>query len=189
MDDALATVSWPVRTERLTLRRAAPDDAEAVWTVRSQPGVDDYLARATGDLGGFAERFASRLDAAVIVELNGEVIGDLLVTIGDAWAQAEVEETAKGTEAELGWVLDPRRGGRGLATEAVDALLGLCFGPIGLRRVTAYCFADNTRSWRMMERLGMRREIIGRQDSLHRSGRWCDSFGYAMLADEWRARG
>ena len=34
----------------------------------------------------------------------------------------------------------------------------VCFVDLGLRRVTANCFADNEASWRLMERLGMRRE-------------------------------
>jgi RimJ/RimL family protein N-acetyltransferase len=36
-----------------------------------------------------------------------------------------------------------------------------------------------------MERLGMRREVHTVRDALHRSGRWLDSAGYALLADEW----
>jgi RimJ/RimL family protein N-acetyltransferase len=37
-----------------------------------------------------------------------------------------------------------------------------------------------------MERLGMRREAHTVSDSLHRSGRWLDGYGYALLAEEWR---
>ena len=54
--------------------------------------------------------------------------------------------------AELGWVLHPDYAGHGYATEAVRELLRLCFDELGLRRVTAGCFAANTASWRLMER-------------------------------------
>ncbi|HET8982464.1 MAG TPA: GNAT family protein, partial [Pedococcus sp.] len=94
---------------------------------------------------------------------------------------------ARGVQAELGWALDPERQGCGYATEAVEALIRLCFEDLGLRRVTANCFADNETSWRLMERLGMRRELHTRRESLHRSGQWLDGLGYALLADEWRA--
>ena len=50
------------------------------------------------------------------------------------------------------------------------------------------CFADNVPSWRLMERLGMRREEYAVRDSLHRSGEWLDGMTYALLADEWRSR-
>ena len=65
-------------------------------------------------------------------------------------------------------------------------LLRLCFTELGLRRVTANCFADNVASWRLMERVGMRREVSAVRESLHRSGAWLDSMGYALLAEEWR---
>jgi RimJ/RimL family protein N-acetyltransferase len=109
-----------------------------------------------------------------------------MVAIEDAWAQAEVAEQARGVQAELGWVLDPAVAGQGLATEAVQAVLRVCFVDLGLRRVTASCFADNVPSWRLMERLGMRRETHAVRESLHRNGEWLDGFGYALLADEWQ---
>ena len=118
---------------------------------------------------------------------SGPVIGDLMLAVGDGWAQAEVAAAARASEAELGWVLDPAYAGRGLATEAVRALLETCFTTLGLRRVTAQCFADNTASWRLMERLGMRRETHAVRESLHRELGWLDSFGYAVLAEEWCA--
>ncbi len=65
-------------------------------------------------------------------------------------------------------------------------LIRLCFEDLALRRVTANCFADNVASWRLMERVGMRREVHTVRDSLHRSGQWLDGLGYALLADEWR---
>jgi RimJ/RimL family protein N-acetyltransferase len=129
-----------------------------------------------------------RLAKTLVVELDGVVIGDLMLKIEDAWSQAEVADRAHGVQAELGWVLDPTHGGKGYATEAVQALVRICFEELGLRRVSANCFADNTASRRMMERLGMRLELRTTQDSLHRSGRWLDGLGYALLAGEWRAR-
>ena len=103
-----------------------------------------------------------------MVELDG-VIGDLMLAIEDAWAQAEVADQARGVQAELGWCIDPACSSP-TRTEAVGALVRLCFEDLGLRRVTANCFADNVSSWRLMERLGMRREVHTRRESLHRSG-------------------
>jgi RimJ/RimL family protein N-acetyltransferase len=82
-------------------------------------------------------------------------------------------------------VLDPAYTGHGYATEAVREMLRFCFEDLGLRRVIANCFADNSTSWRLMERVGMRREAHAVRDSLHRSGKWLDGYTYALLADEW----
>lgn len=103
----------------------------------------------------------------------------------DAWAQLDVADQARGTQAELGWVLDPVHTGHGYATEAVRELLRYCFQDLGVRRVTANCFLDNDTSWRLMERVGMRRELHAVGESLHRSGRWLDTLGYAILDEEW----
>jgi RimJ/RimL family protein N-acetyltransferase len=101
------------------------------------------------------------------------------------YAQHEVRQQAVGVQAELGWSFHPDDGGRGYATEAVRAAIECCFGPMGLRRVTANCFAGNSASWRLMERLGMRREAASVRNELHRSRGWQDSYSYALLADEW----
>jgi Acetyltransferase (GNAT) domain len=103
----------------------------------------------------------------------------------DAWAQLDVADQAHNTQAELGWVLDPAHTGHGYATEAVRELLRYCFQDLGVRRVTADCFLHNDTSWRLMERVGMRREHHAVRESLHRSGRWLDTVGYAVLKEEW----
>lgn len=51
--------------------------------------------------------------------------------------------------------------------------------------MTAACFAANEASWRLMERVGMRRETHAVRESLHRSGQWLDGLGYANLAEEY----
>jgi RimJ/RimL family protein N-acetyltransferase len=188
--NTLGVVSWPVSTERLTIRLPVEDDVDPTWVFRSSPDVHEWLTMGPAGYDEYRERFLSptRFAKTLVVEYDGRVIGDLMVSVEDAWAQAEVANQARGVQAELGWCFDPAYHGRGLATEAVGALLRLCFEELALRRVTANCFADNVASWRLMERLGMRREAHTKADSLHRSGAWLDGMTYALLADEWRSR-
>ena len=102
---------------------------------------------------------------------------------------AEIADRAQSVQADLGWTLHPDHTGHGYATEAVRAVLRICFEDLGLRRVTADCFTANEPSWRLMERLGMRRETHTIREALHRSGEWLDGYAYALLADEWRPTG
>jgi len=187
-DGPLAAVGWPVRTDRLLLRLPGPGDVEATWTFRQLPSVSHWLTSAPDTLEEYRAVFEHppRLAKALVVELDGVVIGDLMIAVEDAWAQTEIAEQARGVQAELGWVFSPDHGGRGYATEAVRELIRICFTDLGLRRVTANCFAGNEASWRLMERVGMRRELYTVRESLHRSGQWLDGIGYALLADEWR---
>jgi len=187
---SLDDVDWPVRTERLLLRRLGPADADAAWAYRRDPEVAAWLTRLPARREVFDEWFTSRevQDSTLVVEHDGVVVGDLYLKVKDAWSQQERALEALGTEAELGWVLSPEHQGRGYAGEALAALFGICFERLGLRRVTAACFSANEPSWRLMERLGMRREEHALRESLHRSGRWLDGMAYGLLADEWRAR-
>jgi RimJ/RimL family protein N-acetyltransferase len=183
----LDDLAWPLRTERLLIRRAAPSDAEAVWQYRRQDEVSRYMTRLPGALEEFRSSFAEpdRLAVTLIVERGDRIVGDLMIRVSAAWAQAEIAEQAQGTQAELGWAFDPAHHGHGYATEAARELLRLSFEDLGLHRVEALCFAVNERSWRLMERIGMRREIHAVAESLHRSGEWMDGLGYAMLDREW----
>lgn len=179
-----------MRTERLSIRPVTVDDAGAVWRYRQLSDVYDWITTAPADAEAFESYFAdpARQAVTLAVEQDGVVIGDLYLHVEDAWAQTEVKALAHRVQAEIGWAFDPAYGGRGLATEAVAALIGVCFSDLGLRRVVANCFTENTPSWRLMERLGMRRETHNVAESLHRSGRWLDGYGYALLAEEWLAR-
>ncbi|WP_372595053.1 GNAT family N-acetyltransferase [Actinotalea sp.] len=184
---ALDDIAWPVRTERLVLRTATPQDAGPTWDFRRLEPVNRWLTRTPQNLAEYREHFLDpeSLAVTVVVELDGAVIGDLMLRVEDAWTQAEVRGQGRAVHAELGWALHPDHTGRGYATEAVRELLRVCFHELGLRRVTASCFAANEASWRLMERVGMRRELHAVRESLHRSGDWLDVYGYALLAEEW----
>lgn len=188
MTSPLDAITWPVHTDRLTLRPATPNDLEATWQFRRLESVNHWITRAPATLEEYRTQFEApdSLDRTIVVQLDGEVIGDLMLKLEDAWAQAEIVEEARGVQAELGWVLHPDHAGHGYATEAVRELIRLCFEGLRLRRVTASCFAGNDASWRLMDRVGMRRELYTVRESLHRSGEWLDGVGYALLADEWR---
>jgi RimJ/RimL family protein N-acetyltransferase len=182
----LEDVRWPLRTERLTLRAARAEDADATWSYRSLPTVARWLTDLPTDPEAYRATFADpeRLRSTVIVERDGRLVGDFMLRLEDAWAQAEVADRARHAQAELGWVLDPAATGHGYATEAVEELIRFCVEDLHVRRVTATCFLENEASWRLMERVGMRRETHAVADSLHRDGRWLDTLGYAILAGE-----
>ncbi len=187
MDRSIDDVTWPVRTDRLQLRPMARPDVAAVFAYRRLPQVTEWVGTAVTDLATFTEQVLDPTSGThhLVVELDGSIVGDLMLDVQDAWAQREVADRATRTQGLLGWTFDPDHHGHGYATEAVAELLRLCFEDLGLRRVEAECFAANEPSWRLMERLGMRREIHSVAESLHRDHGWIDGLGYALLAEEW----
>jgi ribosomal-protein-alanine N-acetyltransferase len=89
-------------------------------------------------------------------------------------------------EAMIGYTIDPRYWRRGYTTEAAAELLRLGFADLGLHRITSRCTPRNVGSWRVMEKIGMRREGHEREAAWFKEA-WHDWLRYALLDHEWRA--
>lgn len=186
----LLDLPWPLRTGRTLLRPVHEDDLDPTWDYWRLPEVTRWLPAAPADLEAHRMRILDpeRTPHTLVVEADGVVVGELMLRVDDAWAQTEVAEDARDRHATLGYVMHPTAGGRGLATEAVRALLAVAFDRVdglGLHRVSADLFADNEASARLLERVGMRREAHLVRDALHRDLGWCDSLAYGVTAEEW----
>ncbi|HEX6813819.1 MAG TPA: GNAT family protein [Planctomycetota bacterium] len=86
---------------------------------------------------------------------------------------------------EIGYRLQVDAHRRGLGTEACTLLFDHLIGEIGVRKLVAYCVAENEASWRLLEKLGMQREALLREYTFL-DGQWRDEFVYGLLAREWR---
>lgn len=177
----------PIRTERLTLRRAVPADAPATARAWADAGYVEYLLNPEQNAAEVTFQNYQRtqpLDPAkphrmlaLAMEHEGTAIGNVVLFFDGA-----------GTSCmEIGWTLYPWAAGQGLATEAARAMLRLAFEHYGVRRVVANLDALNVRSAAMCERLGMRREVHRLADFWCK-GRWTDSYEYAILRSEWEAQ-
>ena len=180
-------LSLPMETDRLILRRYEDRDVGDILEYSRE--ADFWLARSldwtpTGDsVRAYFEAQADQLPEEspqwfnLMMELKSErkVVG--CVGIG-------VTNKEQG-QASIGWMLSCRYQGLGLATEAAHALVDFGFRSMGLHRIFARTGKANTRSWLLMERLGMRREAHFRQSHKVRD-EWDDEFVYAILAREWK---
>ena len=59
-------------------------------------------------------------------------------------------------DPEVGWLIDTRWQGKGLATEAGAACIEYAFRELGFERVVSICTAENAASRRVIEKLGFR---------------------------------
>ncbi|KQY42855.1 hypothetical protein ASD18_17875 [Cellulomonas sp. Root137] len=159
-----------IRTDRLTIRRFTASDGDALHGYLSQPEAvrfEPYGVQSRLQCHELAfDREGDESFWAVCRSSDDRLIGNLYLHRDDPHTYT------------LGYVFDPGQWGQGYATEACAALLDVCFRSWGAHRVTAGCSPDNTRSWRLLERLGMRREPSP-QDR--------DAYQYAVLEDEWSA--
>lgn len=190
MTDSPSPVTWPRRVGDLVLRPPTVDDVEPVLRWRNRPEVTRWLLRTTVSADDLRERLLGDPDPrdhSFVVLLGEERVGMGYLEVRDGMGQDGSHEHV-GAEALLGWNLSPDHWGRGYGTAIAAELLAIAFGELGVRRATAGCFADNTGSWRVMEKVGMRREQHGIEDSWHAELGWVDGYTYGVLRREWQAR-
>lgn len=175
-------------TNRLLMRPFVADDWREYADYHARPEVYAFLYRAAPAGTALRDQFDRVLRARF--ESDGDVFR-LAATLKDGGAIAgEVLlklASRDALQAELGYVFSPARAGRGYATEAAAAMLGIGFSTLGFHRIFARLDAANTGSVRVAERLGMRREAHLRENDRF-NGKWGDEYVYALLRSEWEER-
>lgn len=177
---------FPLETRRLRLRLHEHRDARELHAIYGRADVAEFLLEDPWTREDAERQVSGRMvktgfddggsALSLAIELDGGTIGDVAL-----WLTA-----ADRRIAEIGWVLDPAHGGRGLAAEAVRRVLDLAFGHYGLHRVEARMDARNDASSRLARRVGMVREAHLRKDWWNK-GEWTDTLVYGILAEDWRA--
>ncbi len=178
-----------LKTERLTIRDFCEDDWKDIAERTAQEEVALYMP---WDTNTWAERekIVNWIEEqrTLTFETVGRYLEFAIVLDEKNIGDVAIKRLAEGHEvAEVGWVLSREHQGRGYAAEATAALMDWCFRNLELHRMTSMCDAKNTASFKLMERLGMRREAHHVKSSLIK-GEWVDDLIYAVLRDEWLAR-
>jgi [ribosomal protein S5]-alanine N-acetyltransferase len=168
-----------IHTQRLTIRHLVPSDLQAVYSYVSDPQVMTYIPEGvfsesatqefvTTNSGDQATAFA------VVHTADQQLIGHILF---HNWFAPQT--------FELGWILHPAYQRQGYTTEAAAALMQYGFETLKLHRIIATCQPENAASYRVMEKLGMRREGWFQKCIYRGDGVWWSEFFYAMLEEEW----
>jgi RimJ/RimL family protein N-acetyltransferase len=179
------TVKERIETERLIIRRFRCDDWMDLYEYLSNEEVVRYEP-----YGVFSEEDCKKEAArrssdsafwAVCLKDSGKLIGNVY------FSRQEPEEFSNW---EIGYVFNSEYWGKGYAAESCRAVIDYGFRELNVRRIVAMCNPVNTQSWRLLERLKMRREghliknIFFEKDEQGRPV-WLDTYEYAILAEEW----
>jgi len=179
-----------LETERLVLRKFATDDFAAVhsyasctenliymlWGPNSEEQTRGFVAMA---IAKAEETPCLEYQFAAVMKSTGRLIGGCDIALS-------------GNEASLGWILHRDFWKQGYGAEMGRALVEFGFGELELRRVTATCDAENYGSYRVMEKIGMRREglfVEARPANRLSDKKYSDELSYAILKDEWETQG
>jgi RimJ/RimL family protein N-acetyltransferase len=150
----VSQVKGPVlRTERLLLRRWTDADRAAFHDLNSDPAVmaaiGPVMSRAESD--AFMNRIEQRFDehgfGLWCIDLDGESIG--FTGLAVPWFRDGVE---------VGWRVRSAYWGHGYAPEAARECLRFGFEQIALDEIISFTAASNTKSQRVMEKIGLVRD-------------------------------
>ena len=176
----------PLESPRLVLRRFVPEDVTALAGYRSDPEVFRFQSWESCSVEEAAAMVAQAreplapgkwLQIAFALRESGVLVGDCGLKLHESEPR----------HATIGITLSREHQGRGLASEGLSCLFDHLFSKTAVWRIVGDTDPDNVSSWRLLERLGMRREGHLRQN-LWFKGRWVDSYVYAILREEWLSR-
>ena len=120
------------------------------------------------------------IQIAVELKSTGEMIGDVALHVTS-------DDDCQG---KIGYTLARSFWGCGYAHEAVSALLSefvFHTQKLNLHRMVAECDVENIASWKLLEKLGFRREAHF-VESIFFKGKYGSEYHYGILGKEWRGR-
>ena len=172
-----------LETERLILRDFTPDDFERVHLYAALPDFTKYevwgpnqeedtrrYLRECAEKAKAEPRYSFEL--AVCLKDSGLLIGGCGLR----------REGALSRVGHFGYAINPDYQRNGYATEAAQALIRFGFSELGLVVLFAVCDTRNVASYRVMEKLGLKRVGHFEKDRLIRGERH-DSYRYEVYAD------
>ena len=173
-----------IRTERLLLRPFRLTDADDVYAYAKDPEFSRFLPLPSPYEYRHAEIHVARsflnswdTQPTFAISLDDTVIGGINLRI----------DTQIMT-ADLGYGISREHWGKGLMVEAVSAVINWAFDEFGIAKVGARADFRNRQSWRVMEKLGMKREGVLRSQEppnpVNPNER-VDMVHYGVLREEW----
>ena len=175
-----------IETERLLIRKFRETDIPDIidftkkadfWLKRNiswkptKESIREYFVKQR-DL--YPKMQPKWVDLAIEIKASARVVGFVGIGVKDSDSR----------QAIIGWLLGNKYQGQGLATEAVRALITYGFDEMDLHRIYARTGLKNVRSWKLMERLNMRREAHFKKSHTVEED-WDDEVIYAVLEEEW----
>ena len=166
-----------IRTKRLLLRPFQESDYDDLFEFLSQLKDDEFegYPGITYENGRkyLRQRLGSEDFYAVAPADSGKVIGNIYCGDRDSGAK------------EVGYIINRDYRRMGCAGEALSAVVENAFRQ-GAHRVFAACDPRNTASWKLLEKVGLRREAHFRKNiwfhkDEHGNPIWKDTYIYAML--------
>lgn len=148
----------PITTRRLVLRLPEPEDAKAFAQVANNMAIASQMSR-------LPHPYTEKNAESWIAEARGNAMPnkvDLVIALKDgAVAGAAGLRPNENAEAEITYFLGESHWGKGLATEAAQAVIDHAFAALDIERILGRCAAANRGSRRVLEKCGFQFSCTG----------------------------
>ena len=172
-----------IRGERVWLRRFENDDVASYKAAVNDADVAYWAGYVYPQNDVMVERFFDKRASGeefffVISPLDGSEF------LGTIWLW-NMGNRLGGPELSM-FIADAANRGKGLGSDAIDAMLDFAFGHLDHHRIWLTTLASNTGAQRAFEKAGFREEGVVRDHYL-RHGRRVDSVQMSILRPDWEA--
>lgn len=159
-------VIWPgvdaIETVRCRLQPLLPTHAEVMLDVLGDRDMYEYVGGTPPTLDQLRRRYRAQSVGHSVDRQQWWC--NWIVTVLDkarpvGYVQATVEQSRRGLEADVAWVIQPQDQGRGIATEAASAMIEWLSGH-GVVRYAAYIHPNHAASARVALKIGMHRTAV-----------------------------
>lgn len=149
-----------LNTTRLQLIEVTPEHGPALFHILSNADVTRFYGmdplREQEDALQIIESFKQTFDSrqgirwGMVIRDSGTFIGTIGLNHLSLYSK----------KAEIGFELDPAHWRRGYAAEAIEAVLAYAYETLGLYRMGAVTFLENTASIQLLTRIGFEEEGV-----------------------------
>jgi RimJ/RimL family protein N-acetyltransferase len=169
-------------SDRLVLSKITQKDLADIHFMNTHPEVAEYNTIGipesindtervlTAALNSKQGQLPTKLGWSIRLKDNNQFLGELGMSLS----------TSKYNKSEIHYSLLPSEWGKGYASEAVSTIIKWGFEQVKLHRIEAGVATENSRSIKLLEKVGMKREGLCRQ-ILPIRGEWKDNYMYAIL--------
>ncbi|MBT3283725.1 GNAT family N-acetyltransferase [Candidatus Bathyarchaeota archaeon] len=184
----LSKIPDSVDSDRVIIRRYVPGDGDAMYALAERNGNRDNLKGIADDIADLESVKHAEVKAlkhrAEWAKRDRFVAGVWLKVdcsyVGELWIEPAKWDVPS---FEIGWFIDKGHEGSGLVFEAARAGLNFIFEELKAHKAIVQTDDTNTRSFKLAERLGFRREGHTRESEI-KDGQRFGRLIYGMLRDE-----